>query len=122
MSSTDVTVVVSDCAADDARAVLSALGERFPAEGAPPAQAAAAAARTGAATVWSSVFDVGHPRERTAGAPPVALAHPVSVEAQGGYQAVDRLVGELGSVFEVESSGTAAGDQEKDVHLRIRGR
>ncbi|WP_234331907.1 hypothetical protein [Streptomyces sp. NRRL S-87] len=122
MSSTEVTVVLSDCDEDDARVVLSTLEETFTPERAVAARGAAPARPGGATTVWASVFDVGHPRERAAAAGPVTLEHPVSVEAQGGYQAVDRLLAELGTVFEIEAAGTAAGDQEKDVHLRIRGR
>ncbi|MFI8104496.1 hypothetical protein [Streptomyces sp. NPDC086023] len=114
MSGTEVTVVVSDCAEDDARTVLTALGETFTPDRAPSARSG------GRATVWSSTFDVAHPKEHAAHAVP--LEHPVTVTAQGGYGAVDRVVAELGTVFAIDAQGSAAGDQEKDVHLRLHGR
>ncbi|MCB5164278.1 hypothetical protein LG634_05420 [Streptomyces bambusae] len=117
MTSTEVTVVLGDCAETDARAVLAALGEAFPSAEGP----AGPAAGGGGATVWTSVFDVAAPGGHSP-AGPVPLGRPVTVEAQGGYGAVDRLLAELAAVFAVEDQGTAAGDQEKDVHLRLRSR
>ncbi|MEU2392692.1 hypothetical protein [Streptomyces sp. NPDC007369] len=115
MSSTEVTVVVSDCAEEDARAVFAALDAAFTAE-----EATRPRSGTGA-TVWTSAYDVAAPAEPTPPAP-APLAHQVSVEAQGGYRAVDRVVAVLDSAFVIDTVGTAAGDQEKDIHLRIHGR
>ncbi|MEW2413152.1 hypothetical protein AB0953_05450 [Streptomyces sp. NPDC046866] len=119
MSNTEVTVVVSDCAEEDARTVFAALGEAFTAEKSALPRSGGAAA--GAATVWTSVYDVADPRGR-AGQTPARLAHPVTLEAQGGYRAVDRVLAELDSAFVIDAVGTAAGDQEKDVHVRLHGR
>lgn len=73
----------------------------------------------GRPTVWTSTFDVAEVRET---AEPVHLTAPVTVAAQGGYWAVDRLREALASAFAVEEEGMAAGDQEKDVVLRLATR
>ncbi|MFK0257115.1 hypothetical protein [Streptomyces sp. NPDC090445] len=118
MSSTEVTVVVSDCAEEDARAVFATLDAAFTAE---KAEKTTGPRSGSGATVWASAYDVAAPAEATPAAV-APLAHQVSVEAQGGYRAVDRVVAVLDSAFVIDTVGTAAGDQEKDIHLRIHGR
>ncbi|MEU3775792.1 hypothetical protein AB0F11_21745 [Streptomyces sp. NPDC032472] len=118
MSSTEVTVVISDCAEEDARVVLAALGGAFTTEKSTPRPGTGAASAT---TVWTSVYDVADAHGRAAQSP-ARLAHPVTLEAQGGYRAVDRVLAELDSAFVIDAVGTAAGDQEKDVHVRLHGR
>ncbi|WP_438309900.1 hypothetical protein ACSHWO_02770 [Streptomyces sp. HUAS TT3] len=116
MSSTEVTVVVSDCAEEDARAVFATLDAAFTTE-----RTTRPRSGTGA-TVWTSAYDVATPGERSPTEPAAPLAHQVSVEAQGGYRAVDQLVAVLDSAYVIDTVGTAAGDQEKDIHLRLHGR
>ena len=57
------------------------------------------------------------PRPSPAGSP-----RPVLVSLQGGYWAVDELCKGLESAFAVHILGTAAGDQEKEVELRLETR
>ncbi|MFF4102910.1 hypothetical protein [Streptomyces sp. NPDC001903] len=120
MTGSEVTVVLGDCAEADALTVLAVLGEAFPS-----AQTQETGAGGAAHTVWTSVFDTDvRAAEPYAGAAagPVRLGRPVTVEAQGGYVAVDRLLARLGADFAIDGQGTAAGDQEKDVHLTLRSR
>ena len=44
---------------------------------------------------------------------------PVTAELQGGPVAVERLRRTLSAAFAVEAAGSAAGDQEVDVQLRL---
>ena len=70
-------------------------------------------------TVWTATFDVA----RTARKPARAGTRPesaVQVGIQGGYWAVDRTQETLVAAFEVTEEGMAAGDQEKDVQLRLQ--
>jgi hypothetical protein len=67
-------------------------------------------------TVWTATFDV----DGTAAEPrPAHLTAPVTATLQGGYTAVDHLRTALASAFAVEVVGTAAGDQEEEVQLRL---
>ena len=50
---------------------------------------------------------------------PIPLEGSVSATLQGGYVAVDRLREALGAAFAVLERGTASGDQEKEVDLRL---
>lgn len=47
------------------------------------------------------------------------LAGPVTADLQGGPVAVDRLRRTLAAAFAVEAAGSAAGDQEVDVQVRL---
>jgi len=106
-----VAVVLDCCATDDARAVLEALRASFPAD-----PSAKVNPHDTEETVWTATFDVS----RTLGlAGPARLTAPVTVTAQGGYRAVDRLREGLAEAFAVRVVGTASGDQEKETQLRL---
>ncbi|WTL28643.1 hypothetical protein OG875_01990 [Streptomyces sp. NBC_01498] len=112
-----MTVELSGCETQDAHAVFGALRTVFASDRAPddrPQERAGARP-----TVWSSTFDVSDVRERPG---PTPLTRPVTAEIQGGYWAVARLQEELTGAFAVEVLGTAAGDQEQEVQLRLAGR
>ncbi len=66
--------------------------------------------------VWSATYDVSAVREQAA---PARLTEPVSVTLQGGYRAVDQLREQLESAFSVSEEGSASGDQEKELQLRL---
>ncbi|MEU2927283.1 hypothetical protein ABZ636_19870 [Streptomyces sp. NPDC007251] len=70
--------------------------------------------------VWLGTYDVAD--TRGTGCPPVHLDAPVQADVQGGYWAVDRFRHTLDAMFAVEETCTASGDQERDLHLRLRSR
>ncbi|GGU46598.1 hypothetical protein GCM10010211_07730 [Streptomyces albospinus] len=112
--SAEVVVEVEGCTTEDAHAVFSALRTSFHSDRAAddvPEEMAGPGA-----TVWTSTFDVG---ERRAEAGPRRLKGPVIVSLQGGYWAVDQLSAALKTAFAVRVLGMAAGDQEKEVELRL---
>jgi hypothetical protein len=113
-----VAVVLDGCAKEDADVVLAALQASFPSDrdtGDKPADAD----EGDRPTVWTATFDVS----RTLGlAGPARLSEPVTVTAQGGYRAVDRLREGLAEAFAVRVVGTAAGDQEQEARLRLDNR
>ncbi|MFE1172556.1 hypothetical protein [Streptomyces sp. NPDC058773] len=115
--SAEVMVELESCATQDAHAVFSALRTSFSSDRAAddvPEEVAGAGS-----TVWTSTFDVS---DRKAAAEPRRLTAPVLVSLQGGYWAVDQLCKGLESAFTVHVLGTAAGDQEKEVELRLETR
>ncbi|MER5897930.1 hypothetical protein [Streptomyces sp. NPDC001876] len=113
----DVVVAVTGCAKEDARTVFDVLRRAFVSDraaGDTPEEAS-----TTRPTVWMATVDVS---EELAGARPTQLSAPVTVEAQGGYWAVDRLRQHLADTFAVRVVGTAAGDQEQEIRLRLESR
>ncbi|PKW06023.1 hypothetical protein SAMN05428944_6936 [Streptomyces sp. 1222.5] len=70
--------------------------------------------------VWLGTYDVADSREH--GCPPVHLDSSVQADIQGGYWAVDRFRTTLDSMFTVEETCAASGDQERDLHLRLESR
>ncbi|HEY5835828.1 hypothetical protein [Streptomyces sp.] len=112
-----MAVTIDSCRKEDAHAVLAALQAAFPSDRSPddiPADSP-----NGRPIVWAATFDVS----RTLGRPgPASLTEPVTVTAQGGYHAVDRLREQLGDAFAVRVVGTASGDQEEEVQLRLETR
>ncbi|WP_335976241.1 MULTISPECIES: hypothetical protein [Streptomycetaceae] len=115
--SSQVAVVVDSCARQDAAAVFAALQASFPSDRA--ADDAPEETEGEHPTVWSATFDVS----RTLGlADPGRLTAPVTLTAQGGYLAVDRLREGLAEAFAVRVVGTAAGDQEQEAKLRLENR
>ncbi|MEU3370544.1 hypothetical protein ACFYM2_11040 [Streptomyces sp. NPDC006711] len=108
-----VQVMLAECSAADADAVFEVLGAHFTSdragvvphrdEGPQPA-------------AWTGSFCVDHAPEQVAG---VLLSGPVTAELQGGPVAVERLRRTLAAAFAVEAAGSAAGDQEVDVQLRL---
>ena len=109
-----VAITLDSCCTEDAHAVLAALHATFPSDRSP--EDVPAEAPNGRPMVWSATFDVS----RTLGlAGPSKLTEPVVVTAQGGYHAVDRVRESLAQAFSVRVVGTAAGDQEEEVRLRL---
>ncbi|MFG3114512.1 hypothetical protein ACGF4C_08955 [Streptomyces sp. NPDC048197] len=112
-----VQVEVTDCRAEDAHTVFGALNALFTSNratedvprGSPGMQP----------TVWAASVDVS---EAPAEVEPRRLTEPVTVTLQGGYQAVHRLHAGLARTFAVQDVGSASGDQEKEVQLRLRTR
>jgi hypothetical protein len=116
-SATEVAVILDHCCKEDARAVFAALHATFPSDRSPDDMPADAA--NGRPIVWAATFDVS----RTLGRPaPTPLTEPVTITAEGGYRAVDRLREGLTEAFAVQVVGTASGDQEEEVRLRLLGR
>nr|WP_235032269.1 hypothetical protein [Actinacidiphila yanglinensis] len=106
--------MLDGCAREDAVVVLAALQSSFPSDRAVDDEPVEA--EGGQPTVWTATFDVS----RTLGlAGPAKLSQPVTVTAQGGYRAVDRLREGLAEAFAVRVVGTAAGDQEQEARLRL---
>ncbi|MEU1127199.1 hypothetical protein ABZ371_27350 [Streptomyces sp. NPDC005899] len=110
----DVVVAVTGCPKEDARTVFDVLRRSFASDR--PAGDTPEEASDNRPTVWTATVDV---TETKAGAEPAQLSTPVTVEAQGGYWAVDRLREHLADAFAVRVVGTAAGDQEQEVRLRL---
>ncbi|WP_329129956.1 hypothetical protein OG552_05060 [Streptomyces sp. NBC_01476] len=112
--SAQVAVTLDGCGKEDARTVLTALNSSFPSDRAD--DDAPADDDSGLPTVWTATYDVS----TTLGLPgPARLTEPVTVTAQGGYRAVDRLRESLSEAFAVRVIGTAAGDQEQEARLRL---
>ncbi|MEU1281382.1 hypothetical protein [Streptomyces sp. NPDC005805] len=109
-----VVVTLTGCSREDADAVFRALGRSYDSDRA--AHETPQYTKRQDRTVWTTTFEVSHPHGK---AEPVRLAAPVTVELQGGYWAVDRMTETLETSFDVRQEGMAAGDQEKDVQLRL---
>lgn len=112
--SAQVTITLDGCAKEDAQTVLDALNTSFPSDRKPDDTPEDAA--DGRPMVWTATFDVS----TTLGVPgPARLGEPLTVTAQGGYRAVDRLRESLAEAFAVRVVGTASGDQEQEAKLRL---
>ncbi|MFF1926085.1 hypothetical protein ACFVW8_36665 [Streptomyces sp. NPDC058221] len=110
----DVSVVVSGCAKDDAGTVFDVLRAAFATD---RASVDVPQDITGKRpTAWVATVDVTEERVVSG---PVRLGGPVTVDAQGGYWAVDRLRQGLADAFAVQVVGTVSGDQEEEVRLRL---
>ncbi|MET7484416.1 hypothetical protein [Streptomyces sp. NPDC005538] len=70
----------------------------------------------GQSAVWTAEFE---PTQEWIPTDPVPLEGSVSATLQGGYVAVDQLREALNVAFAVEERGTASGDQEQEVDLRL---
>ncbi|MFD9486490.1 hypothetical protein [Streptomyces sp. NPDC059991] len=126
-----VEVVLSACSAADAESVLGALRRYFsadepnrPGHGAEeashgPTSHGPTSPDPARPTVWTATFDTSRVPGEVSRA---ALGGTVTVDVQGGPVAVARLRDVLHRTFEVEDAGTASGDQEVDLQLRLRGR
>ncbi|NUK02664.1 hypothetical protein HRW23_30210 [Streptomyces lunaelactis] len=111
---TPVVVTLSECAKEDAHVVFRVLKQTFASDrDADDAPQYSAHPDT---TVWTATFDVS---PEHAHAEPVPLSASVRADVQGGYWAVDRLQEALSAAFDVREEGMAAGDQEKDIQLRL---
>ncbi|WP_369199836.1 hypothetical protein [Streptomyces sp. PU-14G] len=109
----EVSVELSDCACEDAEAVFRVLGGLFRSdwnELQPEGRKA---------NVWLSRFDVSGDGGRPDA---VTLQSPVTAELQGSPHAVERLHGVLTEAFGVVEVLEVAGDQEKQLRLRLETR
>ncbi|MEU2715544.1 hypothetical protein [Streptomyces sp. NPDC007205] len=103
---------------EDARLVFDALGSCFASDrGADEVPQQLHEVRP---MVWLGTYDVADARGQ--GCEPVRLGADVQADVQGGYWAVDRFRHILESMFTVEETCTASGDQERDLHLRLQSR
>ncbi|MFG1806840.1 hypothetical protein [Streptomyces sp. NPDC049040] len=116
--SAQVTVTLDSCAKEDARTVFDALHTSFAGDrdsGDAPGEAPG-----GGPIVWTATFDVSRTLALPGG--PAHLGDPVTLTAQGGYHAVDRLREGLAESFAVKIVGTASGDQEQEAAFRLTNR
>lgn len=111
-----VTVTLSGASKEDAVGVLAVLRAAFPSDG--PDQAPQEQPGDQPA-VWTAEIEPTQERARTE---PATLTAPVTATLQGAYVAVDQVCEALSDAFAVEEHGTASGDQEKEVDLRLRTR
>lgn len=121
-SADHVSVHLTGCGHEDARAVFAALEAAFP-EGTGPARSETRAAAPGAGpTIWSMVVDA---RTRTPQGPEAVRAQPVmavTADLFGAADPVRQVREELTAAFGVESLGTVPGEHELEVRLRLTGR
>ncbi|MFF3322625.1 hypothetical protein [Streptomyces sp. NPDC002889] len=110
-----VVVTISGCAKEAADAVFHALSHSFASDRADDDRPDYVSEDH--TTVWTATFDVARPQ---APPEPMELECPVQVGVQGGYWAVDQVQAALAAAFDIEEEGMAAGDQEKDVQLRLQ--
>ncbi|MCX4967697.1 hypothetical protein OHA98_23645 [Streptomyces sp. NBC_00654] len=110
----EVVVALTGCSTQDARTVFDVLRRSFDSDR--PESDSPRQAEGPRPTVWMATVDVSEAR---AVAEPAHLSAPVMVDAQGGYWAVERLRQQLTGAFAVRVVGTAAGDQEEEVRLRL---
>lgn len=113
----DVVVTMSGCAKEDAATVFDVLRRAFDSDR--PAGDVPREASPTRPTVWVATVDVS---EAKAAGEVARLSVPVMLDAQGSYWAVDRLRRHLKDTFEVRIVGTAAGDQEEEIRLRLDNR
>ncbi|MGW8889113.1 hypothetical protein [Streptomyces sp. NPDC055749] len=109
-----VTVTLSGSSKEDAAGVLRALRTAFPTGGPDPVPQEQPGDQP---VVWTAEIEPTQQRARTE---PTTLTAPVTATLQGGYLAVDQSCEALGTAFVVEEHGTASGDQEKEVDLRLQ--
>ncbi|MFD0548295.1 hypothetical protein ACFQ0X_03315 [Streptomyces rectiviolaceus] len=110
-----VQVVLGECSAADADAVFGVLRAHFPSDRGEDAPHRTEQPRP---AVWTGGFLAARSPGSVRG---VLLAGPVTADLQGGPVAVDRLRATLESAFVVTGAGSASGDQEVQVQLRLTG-
>ncbi|MFF9145693.1 hypothetical protein ACF1BN_12640 [Streptomyces sp. NPDC014861] len=114
---TDVTVQLSECRQEDARAVFEVLDHYYRLEDLEPPSPSGAGP---VATVWMATFDTsGGQREEVR---PPRLDGRVGALLTGGYQAVSEVERVLAAGFAVESRQTVSGDQETEARLLLASR
>lgn len=113
----DVVVALSGGEKEDARVVFGALRTAFTCDRA--ADDVPQEVPGGRPTVWIATFNVSEVRAEPR---PARLRAPVVATLQGGYTAVDSLRKSLAYAFAVRVVGTASGDQEEEVQLRLENR
>ncbi|MER6117795.1 hypothetical protein [Streptomyces sp. NPDC001743] len=113
-----VTVTLTETPRDDADAVFGVLRKAFPTHGSSGTTPQEELGDHPA--VWTAEFEATGQEARTEAAASSSLSAPVAATLQGSYVAVDRIREVLSETFAVEELGTASGDQEKEVDLRLR--
>ncbi|MFD4370389.1 hypothetical protein [Streptomyces sp. NPDC058486] len=114
---TDVSVQLSDCRQEDARAVFDVLDRYYQLEDVETAPPAGGGPVT---TVWMATFDTsGGRREET---PPPRLDGKVVALLTGGYHAVGEVEKVLAADFAIESLQAVSGDQETEARLLLASR
>jgi hypothetical protein len=116
-SESQVVVALSGGAKEDAHTVFGALRTAFACDRA--ADDVPREAPGGRPAVWTATFDA---TEVLSEPGPARLTAPVVATLQGGYTAVRVLRKTLTSAFTVRMVGTASGDQEEEVQLRLESR
>ncbi|MFF2134172.1 hypothetical protein ACFVW1_54525 [Streptomyces olivochromogenes] len=111
-----VKVVLDACSVAVADTVLRVLGTRFAEESGDDMPRHDSTARS---DTWTGAFLVGRDARDATLPSDLSLNGSVAVELQGGPVAVDRLRQTLTSAFGVQVSGSASGDQEIDLRLRL---
>ncbi|MFE6099559.1 hypothetical protein [Streptomyces laurentii] len=115
---TDVTVQLSECCREDARAVFDVLDHTYRLEGlAPPGTQAETVPAT---TVWTATFDTAGGRHEQSS--PAPLTGMVGAVLSGGYHAVDEVEKVLARSFAVQSVESVSGDQETEARLLLATR
>jgi hypothetical protein len=115
---TDVTVQLSDCCREDAKAVLDVL-DRFyqledvtvPGSGDAPGPVP---------TVWTATFDTAGGRRQEVRPP--HLTDKVGAVLTGGYHAVAEVEKVLAEGFDIQSLQSVSGDQETEARLLLASR
>ncbi|MFF1280353.1 hypothetical protein [Streptomyces sp. NPDC058299] len=112
-----VTVELSG-SAEDARIVFDALGSCFASDRS--ADESPQQLHESRPMVWSGTYDVAD--TRAGDCPEVRLESAVEADVQGGPWAVSRFRTTLDSMFTVQETSAASGDQERDLRLRLESR
>ncbi|MFF9088487.1 hypothetical protein ACF1BE_19070 [Streptomyces sp. NPDC014991] len=112
-----VTVELSG-SAEDARIVFDALRSCFASDRG--AEEKPQQLHESRPMVWLGTYDVAD--TRAGDCPEVRLGSAVQADVQGGPWAVSRFRTKLDSMFTVEETSAASGDQERDLHLRLESR
>ncbi|MEU1309254.1 hypothetical protein ABZ419_10220 [Streptomyces cinnamoneus] len=123
-SADHVSVHLTGCGHEDARAVFAALETAFP-EGTGPARSETRAAAPGAGpTIWCMVVDARTRSPQDAGAAAVRTqpVTTVAVDLFGAADPVRQVREELEAVFGVELLGTVPGEHELETRLRLTSR
>jgi hypothetical protein len=116
-SAPQVQVVLSDCSATDAGHLFTELCRHFDSDrGADSAPHDTEGARP---TMWTGTFDTSAPAATPDAPHAPPLSGPVRAELQGEPKAVTRLREALEETFSVHELGSASGDQEIEVELRL---
>ncbi|MDH6214714.1 hypothetical protein [Streptomyces pseudovenezuelae] len=108
------TVSLTGASQEDAATVFGVLRTAFPTDR--PSGDVPQEQPGDRSAVWSAEFE---PTQEWIPTDPTPLEGQVSVTLQGGYVAVDQLFEALNAAFAVDQWGTASGDQEKEVDLRL---
>ncbi|MGW3912700.1 hypothetical protein ACWEBX_14420 [Streptomyces sp. NPDC005070] len=112
-----VTVSLTGTSRNDAGIVFDVLRTAFPTD--PPFDDVPEDPPGSRPSAWTAEFAPTDERIPTGPAP---LDGPVSATLRGGHLAVDFLCEALNGAFAVQERGTASGDREKEVDLRLGGK